>query len=224
MSAVTRKSRPIVDDEDFEHCKTKVTGAGLITSGFVFGASIFSGNVPIAWMSAMSFAGSWFGHDCARESVINNGIRSNTQSLICVIDDQRSQIIAKDKLIQDQKTEIEKLQKVNIELEEKVQQLEEAQKSFDELNEEHLQILEQQKKQIEEDRGFLSKLTGLIQGYEQRKAKLQEEIQQAREEREKLQSDIKSFLAEQRRINKELAERIAELGGVADRMNGAVKV
>ena len=64
----------------------------------------------------------------------------------------------------------------------------------------------------------------MIQGYEQRKTKLLEEIREARQEREKLQSDIKALLAEQKRINEELAGRIEGLGGVADRMNGAIKV
>ena len=95
--------------------------------------------------------------------------------------------------------EIEKLKTINLKLEDKVQRLEEAQKSFDELNTEHLQILEDQRKQIEERNGFLSRLTGLVQGYEQRKTKLLEEIGQAKEEREQLQQDIKSLLSEQKK-------------------------
>ena len=96
--------------------------------------------------------------------------------------------------------------------------------SFAELNAEHLQILEDQRKQIDERSGFLSRLTGLVEGYETRKTKLLEEIGQAKEEREQLQQEIKSLLSEQKRINEQLAARITVLGDIADRMNGATKV
>ena len=86
--------------------------------------------------------------------------------------------------------------------------IEQTQKSFDELNEEHIKILEEQTKQIEEKRDILSKLTGLVEGYETRKAKLVEEMRETLQERKTLQSDIKALLAEQKKINENLAERV----------------
>jgi len=227
MSAVSKATTErgmLVDFKDLENCRTTSTGAGLLLNGLVTVGSFFSGNLPMAYLGAVSFAGNWMGHASAREVVVKDDLTTNTLVLRDLLTQKNDQIEAKDKLIQDQKAEIDRLKQINTELEEKVRQLEQAQKSFDELNDEHLQIIEQQKKQIEEGRGFLARLTGLIQGYEQRKTKLLEEIREARQEREKLQSDIKALLAEQKRINEELAGRIEGLGEVADRMNGAIKV
>ena len=175
-------------------------------------------------MSAFSFAGNWLGHTFARETIVRDDLRVHTYAIIHALTEKNNLLKEKDQLINDQRLEIEKLKTINLELEDKVQRLEQAQKSFDELNEEHLKILEEQTKQIEERSGFLSRLTGLVQGYEQRKTKLLEEIGQAKEERELLQQEIKSLLSEQKRINEQLTARITDLGDIANKMNGATKV
>ena len=90
--------------------------------------------------------------------------KKGTYSLIDVLTEKNDQIKTKDKIIQDQQGEIERLTVINAELEDKVKRLEQTQKSFDELKEEHIKILEEQTKQIEEKRDILSKLTGLVEG------------------------------------------------------------
>ena len=226
MSAINNHQNrgPLPDLKDLEHCNTTATTMGVYSSLGTLAFSLASRNPFATWTSLAALAGSLFGHHSAREVREKNEIRMTTYSLIDVLTEKKDQIEAKDKIIQDQKEEIERLKAINTELEEKVKRLEQAQKSFDELNEEHLRIIEEQTKQIEERRCILSKLTGLVQGYEQRKTKLLEEISQAREEREQLQQDIKSLLSEQKRINEQLAARITDLGDIADRMNGATKV
>ena len=226
MSVINRtdQQRAMVDIQDLQNCRTTGTGAGLVINGLVTVGSLFTGNLPLAYMSAFSFAGNWMGHSSARETTVRDDLRVHTYAVIHALTEKNNLLKEKDKLISDQRVEIEKLKTINLELEDKVQRLEEAQKSFDDLNAEHLQILEDQRKQIDERNGFLSRLTGLVQGYEQRKTKLLEEIGQAKEEREHLQQDIKSLLSEQKRINEQLAARITDLGDIADRMNGATKV
>ena len=226
MSMINRtdQQRAMVDIQDLQNCRTTGTGAGLVINGLVTVGSLFTGNLPLAYLSAFSFAGNWMGHSSARETTVRDDLRVHTYSIIHALTEKNNLLKEKDKLISDQRVEIEKLKTINLELENKVQRLEEAQKSFDELNAERLQILEDQRKQIDERSGFLSKLTGLVQGYEQRKTKLLEEIGQAKEEREQLQQEIKSLLSEQKRINEQLAARITDLGDIADRMNGATKV
>jgi len=226
MSVINRtdQQRAMVDIQDLQNCRTTGTGAGLVINGLVTVGSLFTGNLPLAYLSAFSFAGNWMGHSSARETTVRDDLRVHTYAVIHALTEKNNLLKEKDKLINDQRVEIEKLKSINLELEDKVQRLEEAQKSFDEMNAEHLQILEDQRKQIEERNGFLSRLTGLVQGYEQRKTKLLEEIGQAKEEREQLQQDIKSLLSEQKRINEQLAARITDLGDIADRMNGATKV
>ena len=226
MSVINRtdQQRAMVDIQDLQNCRTTGTGAGLVVNGLVTVGSLFTGNLPLAYLSAFSFAGNWMGHSSARETTVREDLRVHTYAITHSLTEKNRMLKEKDKLISEQRVEIEKLKTINVELEDKVQRLEEAQKSFDELNAEHLQILEDQRKQIEERSGVLSRLTGLVQGYEQRKTKLLEEIGQARQDREQLQQDIKSLLSEQKRINEQLAARITDLGDIADRMNGATKV
>lgn len=100
-----------------------------------------------------------------------------------------------------------------------MQQLERAQKSFDALNEQQLSILQQQQEEIENRSCFLSKLSGMVEGYEQRKEKLREEIQQVREERERLEREIQSLLDQQRELNAQLASAIGSLSAVVDKIN-----
>lgn len=66
-------------------------------------------------------------------------------------------------------------------------------------------------------------MTGLVEGYETRKAKHVEEMRETRQQREALQSDIKALLAEQKKINENLAERVHGLGEVASRVHQGVK-
>lgn len=216
--------RGIIDAHDFGDCKTTSTGLGIVASSAVAVGGLLSGNRVLAVMGVCSLASSLFGHTCAREVVTRDEIRGCVASLAETVDRQRTIILAKNELIQTQSNEIARLQKINGELEEKVQRLEQVQTSFEQLNIEHLQILEEQQKQIEEKRECLSRLSGLIDGYEQRKAKLLEEIRQTRAERETLQQDIRALLTEQKMINEELATRIAELGHIASQMQGAMKV
>ena len=226
MSVINRtdQQRAMVDIQDLQNCRTTGTGASLVINGLMTVGSLFTGNLPLVYMSAFSFAGNWLGHTFARETIVRDDLRVHTYAIIHALTEKNNLLKEKDQLINDQRLEIEKLKTINLELEDKVQRLEQAQKSFDELNAEHLQILEDQKKQIEERSGFLSRLTGLVEGYETRKTKLLEEIGQAKEEREQLQQEIKSLLSQQKRINEQLAARITDLGDIADKMNGATKV
>ena len=129
----------------------------------------------------------------------------------------------KDALIQEQKGEIAKLQQVNTDLQEKMHQFTMAQKSFDALNEEQLSILQKQQEEIQNRDCLLSKLSGVVEGYEERKGKLRLEIEQAREEREHLQQEIQSLLDQQRELNAQLASAIGSLGAVVDKMNQGKK-
>ena len=66
-------------------------------------------------------------------------------------------------------------------------------------------------------------MTGLVEGYETRKAKLGEEMRETHQQRKALQSDIKALLAEQKKINENLAERVNGLGEVASKVHQGVK-
>ncbi len=152
MSAISRtdQQRAILDIQDLQNCRTTGTGASLVINGLVTVGSLFTGNLPLVYMSAFSFAGNWLGHTFARETIVRDDLRVHTYAIIHALTEKNNLLKEKDKLINDQRVEIEKLKTINLELEDKVQRLEEAQKSFDELNEEHLQILEDQRKQIDE--------------------------------------------------------------------------
>ncbi|MCB9092535.1 MAG: hypothetical protein H6620_08260 [Halobacteriovoraceae bacterium] len=225
MSAINNYQNrgPLPDLKDLEHCNTAATTMGVYSSLGTLAFSLASRNPFATWTSLAALAGSLFGHHSAREATEKNELRMTTYSLIDVVTEKNDQIKTKDKIIQDQQGEIERLTAINAELEEKVKRLEQTQKSFDELNEEHIKILEEQTKQIEEKRDILSKLTGLVEGYETRKAKHVEEMRETRQQREALQSDIKALLAEQKKINENLAERVHGLGEVASRVDQGVK-
>ncbi|MDN3508814.1 MAG: hypothetical protein P0S93_02135 [Candidatus Neptunochlamydia sp.] len=55
--------------QDIQNCITTGTGAGLVINGFVTVGSLFTRNLPLAYMSTFSFAGNWLGHSSARDGL-----------------------------------------------------------------------------------------------------------------------------------------------------------
>lgn len=215
----SEKLRSTLDVDDLTDCKTVGTGVGVVSSGLTVGIGLCTGNIPMVAMGAISYFSGSLGHQHARELAERKEFRDIALSYREDCRELKQQVTEKDTLIKEQKGEIEKLQKINIDLQEKMQQFEAAQKSFDKLNEEQLAILQQQQGEIENRSCFLSRLSGTIEGYEQRKEKLREEIKLAREERERLQLEIKLLLEEQRVLNTQLASTIGSLDTVVDKMN-----
>ena len=213
------KLRSTLDVEDLTDCKTVGTGVGIVSSGLTVGIGLCTGNIPMVAMGALSYLSGSMGHQHARDSIKRDTFRDIAISYSVAYEKLSQQMEQKEALIKEQKGEIEKLQQVNSALQEKMQQLERTQKSFDALNEEQLSILQKQQEEIESRSCFLSKLSGMVEGYEQRKEKLREEIQQAREERERLQREIQSLLDQQRELNAQLASAIGALDTVIDKMN-----
>lgn len=74
----------------------------------------------MAYLGAVLFAGNWMRHALAREVVIKDDLITDVLVLKDVLTQKNDQIEAKDKLIQDQKSEIDRLKQTNTELEEKV--------------------------------------------------------------------------------------------------------
>lgn len=175
------KLRSTLDLEDLTDCKTVETGIRIVSSGLTVGIGLCTGNIPMVAMGALSYFSGSIGHHHARDSIKRDTFRDIAFSYSEAYKKLSQQMEQKEALIKEQKGEIEKLQQVNSSLQEKMQQLERAQKSFDALNEQQLSILQQQQEEIENRSCFLSKLNGMVEGYEQRKEKLREEIQQARE-------------------------------------------
>jgi chromosome segregation ATPase len=209
------KLRSTLDLEDLTDCRTVGTGVGIVSSGLTVGIGVCTGNIPMIAMGALSYFSGSMGHQHARDSTKNFDSALTWSVAYEKLSEQMKQ---KEALIKEQKGEIEKFQQVNSALQEKMQLLERTQKSFDTLNEEQLSILQQQQEEIENRSCFLSKLSGMVERYEQRKEKLREEIQQAREERERLQQEIQSLLEQQRELNAQLASAIGSLSAVVDKM------
>lgn len=199
------KLRSTLDLKDLTDCRTVGTGVGIVSSGLTVGVGLCTGNIPMVAMGALSYFSGAMGHQHARDSIKNFDSALTWSVAYEKLSEQMKQ---KEALIKEQKGEIEKLQQVNSALQEKMQQLERAQKSFDALNEEQLSILQRQQEEIENRSCFLSKLNGMVEGNEQRKEKLREEIQQAREERERFQREIQSLLDQQPELNAQLASAI----------------
>ena len=218
MTVTGDKLRNTLDLEDLTDCKTVETVVGVVSSGLTVGIGLYSDNIPIVAMGALSYLSGSMGHQHARDSIKRDTFRDIAISYSVAYEKLSEQMKQKEALIKEQKGELEKLQQVNSALQEKMQQLERTQKSFDVLNEEQLSILQKQQEEIESRSCFLSKLSGMVKGYEQRKEKLREEIQQAREERERLQREIQSLLDQQRELNAQLASAIGSLGAVVDKM------
>lgn len=136
--------------------------------------------------------------DSKEQALASRELRKSSRDFAYLVQKQKSQIKEKDRAIQEQKSEIDRLFAINTELAEKNEQLNQLTQSFDELNREHIQILEKQKKTIEENRGLLSSLRGTVQGYEVRKEALLTEITENQEIRRQIRGEIQSLLAQQR--------------------------
>lgn len=218
MSAISQATSQSPQPSWIDHLNVGSATISFVSSVGSTIVGLSSANPFFVISGVSNLAQQFFFRPTSLQSEEVKNLRESSHTFERLVQTQQTQIAEKNRAIQEQKTEIKRLQEINAELSEKNQQLAKIQETFETLNEKHIKILEDQQKKIEENKGFLAKIRGIMQGYEDEKTRLLKEIQEARTLRTKLQTEIQTLLdkqnvllEKQERVNQALKKRIQSL-------------